>query len=85
LGAYAGREVREDQAADLLIRMALGSVAKLCVIPLQDYLNLGEEGRMNMPGVAGGNWGWRARADALTDGLARRMRGLADIYGRLPG
>lgn len=84
LGAYAGREVREDQAADLLIRMALGSVAKLCVIPLQDYLNLGEEGRMNMPGVAGGNWGWRAQPDALTDELAGRMRRLADIYGRLP-
>lgn len=85
LRAYAGREVREEDAADVLIRMALGSVARLCVIPMQDYLGQGEEGRMNMPGVAGGNWGWRAQEGMLTDGLAVRMRELADIYGRLPG
>ncbi|WP_028577898.1 4-alpha-glucanotransferase [Desulfomicrobium escambiense] len=84
LSAYAGREVREDQAADVLIRMALGSVARLCVIPMQDYLGLGEEGRMNMPGVAGGNWGWRAEDGAMTASLASRMRRLADIYGRIP-
>lgn len=84
LSAYAGREVREDQAADVLIRMALGSVARLCVIPMQDYLGLGEEGRMNMPGVAGGNWGWRARDGVMTASLAGRMRELAGIYGRTP-
>ena len=80
--SYAGRDVREDQAADVLIRMALGSVARMCVIPMQDYLNLGEEGRMNIPGVAGGNWGWRLRPEEITDGLAARMRELAGIYGR---
>ena len=85
LSAYAGREVRADQAADVLIRMALGSVARLCVIPMQDYLGLGEDGRMNMPGVAGGNWGWRAQDGAMMSSLARRMRELACIYGRIPG
>ena len=84
LSAYVGREVREDQVADVLVRLALGSVARLCVIPMQDYLNLGEEGRMNIPGVAGGNWGWRLRAEMLTDALAVRMRDLAEVYGRLP-
>lgn len=84
LSAYAGREVREDQVADVLIRMALGSVARLCVIPMQDYLGLGDEGRMNMPGVAGGNWGWRAQDGAMTASLAGRMRELACIYGRIP-
>ena len=83
LCAYAGREVREDQAADVLIRMALGSVARLCLVPMQDYLNQGEEGRMNMPGVAGGNWGWRVQEGMLTEDLAGRMRELAGIYGRL--
>ena len=34
-------------------------MADLAVVPMQDYLNLGEEGRMNIPGVAGGNWSWR--------------------------
>jgi len=84
LFAYVGRELAADKAADALIRMALGSVAALCIIPMQDYLNLGEEGRMNIPGVAGGNWSWRMPAEMLTDDLAVRMRTLATIYGRLP-
>jgi len=82
--AYAGRVVGEAEAADALIRMALGSVASLCIIPMQDYLNLGGEGRMNIPGVAGGNWGWRMDTVALSSGLSTRMRGLAEVYGRIP-
>lgn len=83
--SYAGRDVQEDQAAEVLVRMALGSVARMCVIPMQDYLNQGEEGRMNIPGVAGGNWGWRLRPGDITDGLAARMRELSRIYGRFSG
>ena len=81
--AYTGRNVNSDNAADALIRMALGSVAALCVIPMQDYLNLGAESRMNMPGVAGGNWGWRMPTDAGSVELAAWMRLLADMYGRV--
>jgi 4-alpha-glucanotransferase len=51
---------------------------------MQDYLDLGAEGRMNMPGVAGGNWGWRMQADAATMPTAQRMRLLAAMYGRVP-
>ena len=82
--AYAGWDVNVDNVAEALIRMALGSVAVLCVIPMQDYLNLGGDGRMNMPGVAGGNWGWRMPALADSMDLADRMRRLAGIYGRMP-
>ena len=84
LRAYTGRDVNADTAADALIRMALGSVAALCVIPMQDYLDLGAGGRMNMPGVAGGNWGWRMRGDTLSMRLAARMRLLVGMYGRVP-
>lgn len=80
---YAGRGVAEDEVADAMIRMALGSVAETCVIPMQDYLNLGANGRMNMPGVAGGNWGWRMGPEAAREDLAARMRFLAGIYGRI--
>jgi len=82
--SYAGRDVAADNAADVMIRMALGSVAALCVIPMQDYLNLDAHGRMNMPGAAGGNWGWRMRPETVTRDLEARMRFLAEIYGRLP-
>jgi 4-alpha-glucanotransferase len=82
--AYAGRDVPPGEAADALIRMALGSVAELCVIPMQDYLNLGAEARMNMPGIAGGNWSWRMSPEVARENSAARMRFLAEIYGRTP-
>ena len=43
-----------------LIEFALGSVANLAVVPMQDYLELpNEEGKMNTPSTAAGNWAWR--------------------------
>ncbi|MBC8069630.1 MAG: 4-alpha-glucanotransferase, partial [Deltaproteobacteria bacterium] len=45
-----------------LVRMAMASVANTTIIPLQDLLGLGSEARMNTPGLADGNWGWRVPA-----------------------
>ncbi len=42
-----------------LVEMALSCKAQLAVIPMQDILELGTEHRMNIPGTALGNWGWR--------------------------
>ena len=36
----------------------MASVSKTCIIPMQDILSLGNEARMNTPGVADGNWTW---------------------------
>jgi len=60
------------------------SRAKIAVVPLQDVLGLGSEGRMNTPGTGAGNWAWRFREGALTPELARRLRGLAAGAGRAP-
>ena len=49
------------------------SVARLVVFPMQDVLGLGSEGRMNTPGRAGGNWGWRYTPGMLTVDLAKRL------------
>jgi 4-alpha-glucanotransferase len=67
----------EDVAWNM-IRAAYESVAELAVAPLQDVLDLGSEARMNVPGVARGNWGWRAPSDAFTPERADRLRRLAD-------
>jgi 4-alpha-glucanotransferase len=48
-----------DDAAPSLVNLAWSSIAALTVAPLQDLLNLGAESRMNVPGRASGNWGWR--------------------------
>ena len=58
------------------------SVADTAIIPMQDYLNLGDEARINTPSTLGGNWVWRMRDDACTAELAKKMCVLAKTYGR---
>jgi len=66
-----------------MIRAALASAANTAIVPAQDLLELGSEARMNLPGIAKWNWGWRLQAGELTDKLAHRMRSLTMEYGRL--
>jgi 4-alpha-glucanotransferase len=75
--AVDGHDVAWD-----LIRLAFMSVADTAVIPLQDIMNLGNEARMNFPGKASGNWGWRYQPYQLTQPLALRLRELTEIYSR---
>lgn len=67
------------------IRMAAGTVTDTCIIPLQDYLCLGAEARINTPGTPTGNWQWRVRKEMLTEELAARIRHVTCLYGRLAG
>ena len=65
-----------------LIRLALASVARLAVLPMQDVLGLGSEARMNTPGTTEGNWGWRFAWSEVPAELAPRLRRLIELYGR---
>ncbi|MGB3367651.1 MAG: 4-alpha-glucanotransferase [Acidaminobacteraceae bacterium] len=65
------------------IRGAWSSVSEIAIAPMQDFLGLGTEHRMNIPSTMGGNWEWRVREEDLSFKLARRMRHLTKIYGRL--
>jgi 4-alpha-glucanotransferase len=49
-----------------LIRAALSTRAQLAIAPMQDFLGLGSEARLNTPGRSGGNWRWRVRDTQLT-------------------
>jgi 4-alpha-glucanotransferase len=71
----------EDPAWDL-IRAAYASVAERAIVPMQDILDLGAEGRMNVPGRTGQNWDWRAAKDAFSPERAGRLRRLATLTGR---
>ena len=66
-----------------LLNLAMMSTARTCIIPMQDYLGLGNEGRMNTPGTVGINWRWRMKADALTPDLQKEIRARTVRYGRL--
>ena len=65
------------------IRLALGSVSKLCVIPIQDYLGLGAEARINTPATLGTNWKWRLSEKALTKSLAKKIYDITKLYARV--
>ena len=61
-----------------LIEFALQSCANLAMVPLQDYLNLSnEEGRMNIPATAQGNWAWRVSSRYDTPALRNKILSLA--------
>jgi 4-alpha-glucanotransferase len=73
---------RCDEVNWELIRLALMSVAHTAIFPLQDVLAVGSEGRMNTPGRASGNWGWRYSQDLLTAAVRDRLKALTEMYGR---
>lgn len=66
------------------IRAALSCVADLAVIPMQDYLGLGAEARINTPSTLGNNWKWRMKKGAFTKELAEEIRAMSELYGRTP-
>jgi 4-alpha-glucanotransferase len=65
-----------------LIRAAWASSAVTAIAPMQDFLNLGSEARMNYPGRNEGNWKWRMDERALSDRLADRIHELNCLYQR---
>lgn len=66
-----------------LVRVAHASVADMCIIPMQDYLGLGNEARINTPSTLGDNWKWRMEDGAFTKELADYILQMTATYGRL--
>ena len=87
--AQVRRDVRDYLATDgldiawTLVRAACASVADTAIVPMQDALRLGGEHRMNLPGTASGNWGWRFTWSDVGPAPADYLRRLAELYGRL--
>jgi 4-alpha-glucanotransferase len=82
IGNYLGKS-DPDIPWDL-IRLAMASVARLCVVPCQDLLGLDDAARFNRPGQATGNWRWRLDSEQLTPTLARDLCTLTETYNRHP-
>lgn len=79
---YLGREIPAADAPGEFIRMGMMSVAKMFIMPMQDLLGLGAEGRMNTPSAALDNWEWRLVPGQVTPLLAENLRRLTETYGR---
>lgn len=65
-----------------VICRVMGSSARLCIIPMQDYLGLGNECRMNTPSTLGQNWKWRLLPDEFSQDLQNRIQKITRIYER---
>ena len=73
----------EEGYVNGIIRGGMSSVADLFVAQMQDWLALGGESRMNVPGVLGhGNWCWRMLPGVLTDELADHIAAMTAMYSR---
>jgi 4-alpha-glucanotransferase len=82
LSLYLGKEVMADNAHWELIRLAMMSVARMAIIPIQDVLGLGREARMNVPAFNRGNWTWRLDPLSLTPSVSGGLREMTELYGR---
>ena len=79
---YLGLNEREGFNRGI-IRGGMGSVAKLFVAQMQDWLDLGPGHRMNVPGTSCGNWKWRMLPGEASHSLASSIHEMTRIYGRL--
>ena len=67
-----------------LVVAALESVAQRVIVPMQDFLMLDSNHRMNVPGVAEGNWTWQFQWDHLEKNLAENIHVLIKQSQRFP-
>ncbi|MBR6308711.1 MAG: 4-alpha-glucanotransferase [Lachnospiraceae bacterium] len=70
---FYAREEDSEKMAWALIELCYKSVCDTVIIPMQDFLNIGAEGRINTPAVLGGNWQWRMKKSACTKKLAKEI------------
>ncbi|MCM1148561.1 MAG: 4-alpha-glucanotransferase [Butyricicoccus sp.] len=73
----------DEQLYRCFIALTLRSSARICIIPMQDYLGLDNGARINRPSTVGTNWLWRLRGQELTDGFRDQIREAALLYGRV--
>lgn len=71
-----------DDFVNDCIRSLYSSVSDTVIIPMQDWLNLGVEARMNVPSLSAGNWKWRLKKSDLSPELAKRIKEMTELYFR---
>ncbi|RPI77992.1 MAG: 4-alpha-glucanotransferase, partial [Chloroflexi bacterium] len=82
---FASRYLRLESGDDIawkLIRAAWSSVGAFALAPMQDFLSLGSEARINFPGKPSGNWTWRFVGTDLSEELCERIREFNFLYQR---
>ena len=72
--AYLGNfDTADKRMYKAIINATMATVAKDCIIPIQDHLGLDNTCRMNQPGTVGFNWRWRLLPEQITEELAEEV------------
>ena len=87
--AFAAEYMDNDDTPDEMkywdfVRLAMMSSANTCITPLQDFLGLDKEARINKPSTLGGNWEWRMNPKMLTKEIGEKIYRITRISSRLP-
>ncbi|MBN2034682.1 MAG: 4-alpha-glucanotransferase [Deltaproteobacteria bacterium] len=82
LSRYLGKDLSAENVHREMIRLAMMSVSRIAIFPLQDVLGLGEEARMNLPASNHGNWKWRLTPQYLTLSAIEELSDMTELYGR---
>ena len=65
-----------------LIELAFATPAQLAIAPMQDFLGLGTESRINIPGTTGNNWRWRLTEAQFSETFRAGVARLVEACGR---
>ena len=79
---YCGHTYDFKSGLDSIIRTIFASHAKLVILPIQDILGFGSDTRLNTPGVADGNWGFRITKEQLDGVDIEKFKRLNSLYRR---
>lgn len=79
---FIRRTPTAENPARRLILYGFKSRANTVIIPMQDWLSLGTEARMNIPGTVFDNWQWRMKKSDLNEALAQEIREITKQFGR---
>jgi 4-alpha-glucanotransferase len=82
-GDYVGKKLCGSSVGRDFVRMAMESVGKIAIFPIQDAFGIGSEGRMNKPSTVRGNWRWRCGEDLIKGQGARDLKRLCELSGRV--
>jgi malto-oligosyltrehalose synthase/4-alpha-glucanotransferase len=82
LKRYTGINVTSKNVNEALIKIAFASVCKTAIIPIQDWLKLDENSRMNIPAIEGGNWTWRLTNKQFAKYPVEKIKTWTEFYNR---
>ncbi len=82
LRAYSGRIVTRWNVHEVMMRLAMQSVANLVILPIQDVLGLDEKHIMNTPGTVDGNWIWRLKNNHINKKTTLHLKRLVQLFAR---